>query len=321
MSTTMTMTMASPQKNNLIPEPIAMSTTTATPPHTPSCCPKCGFDIPIPIPTTTTADDDDNNNHSADDSHGDQTAALEAANHKIADLETQIRLLNQKAAAAVDRWADYEDELSRLRRAAKQQAQPLPQQAPPAHQGAHTPPQRSSFLPAGAATRLSALLSPRGRTPPPPPPPQQHAQQTTGPSPPPTPGTGDLLSALAREQALRRQAEGRLSQTSREVEELSASLFEQANEMVATERRARAALEERVAMLERRDAEKRGRLERLESAVGRIERVRALLGDTAGLGTQGGRDGGGGKEEKSDALARGEANGTGDRDDGDVFRD
>jgi hypothetical protein len=48
--------------------------------------------------------------------------------------------------------------------------------------------------------------------------------------------------------------------------------------MVATERKARAKLEERVAILERRDVEKRKRLERLESAMGRIERVRGLLG-------------------------------------------
>ena len=72
----------------------------------------------------------------------------------------------------------------------------------------------------------------------------------------------DLLSALSREQALRAEAEGRLSETSREVEELSASLFEQANEMVATERRARARLEQRVGELERREADKRRRLER-----------------------------------------------------------
>lgn len=47
--------------------------------------------------------------------------------------------------------------------------------------------------------------------------------------------------------------------------------------MVATERKARAKLEERVAVLERRDKEKRGRLETLEGRLGRIERVRALL--------------------------------------------
>jgi len=61
---------------------------------------------------------------------------------------------------------------------------------------------------------------------------------------------------------------------------LSVSLFEQANEMVATERRARAKLEERVGMLEKRDIDKRRRLERLETAMERIDRVRSLLVQT-----------------------------------------
>lgn len=62
-----------------------------------------------------------------------------------------------------------------------------------------------------------------------------------------------------------------------EIEDLSVQLFQQANEMVATERKARAKLEERVEVLERRDGEKRKRLERLETAIKRIERVRGLL--------------------------------------------
>lgn len=66
---------------------------------------------------------------------------------------------------------------------------------------------------------------------------------------------------------------------SNELEELSAQLFQQANEMVAAERKARARLEERVEVLEGREREKRKRLERLEKAVGRIERVRGLLMD------------------------------------------
>lgn len=85
------------------------------------------------------------------------------------------------------------------------------------------------------------------------------------------------MAALNREQSLREAAEGKLNAASGELEELSAQLFMQANEMVATERKARAKLEERVAILERRDAEKRKRLERLESAVARIERVKGLL--------------------------------------------
>lgn len=95
--------------------------------------------------------------------------------------------------------------------------------------------------------------------------------------PPPTPSETDLTAALARERALREAAEGKLNDASSELEDLSVQLFERANEMVATERKARAKLEERVAILERRDADKRKRLERLEGAIARIERVRGLL--------------------------------------------
>jgi hypothetical protein len=65
---------------------------------------------------------------------------------------------------------------------------------------------------------------------------------------------------------------------SAEMEELSGTLFQQANEMVATERRARAKLEERVKELEGREKERGKRLERLEGAVARIERVKNSLG-------------------------------------------
>lgn len=110
--------------------------------------------------------------------------------------------------------------------------------------------------------------------------------QTPQPQPEPAvdngPSTKELLDALTREQKLRRQAEGRLQDTSREVEELSVSLFEQANEMVAEERRARARLEARVAILEQRDTDKKRRLERLEQAMDRIERLRAMLGGVDG---------------------------------------
>lgn len=78
---------------------------------------------------------------------------------------------------------------------------------------------------------------------------------------------------LTREQSLRQAAESRVSKANEELEELSAQLFTEANEMVATERKARAKLEERVAVLERRDQEKRTRLEVLESRLGRIEKV------------------------------------------------
>jgi DNA repair exonuclease SbcCD ATPase subunit len=82
---------------------------------------------------------------------------------------------------------------------------------------------------------------------------------------------------LQAETKARLAAESSLSQANSELEELTAQLFGQANEMVANERKARAKLEERIEVLEKRDGEKRGRLERLEKAVGRIERVRGIL--------------------------------------------
>ncbi|KAL7773234.1 hypothetical protein CFE70_003198 [Pyrenophora teres f. teres 0-1] len=88
-----------------------------------------------------------------------------------------------------------------------------------------------------------------------------------------------LLNELERERALRAKAEARVQTVDSEIEELSVQLFSQANEMVAEERRARAKLEERVETLERRDREKMGRLDRLEKAVTRVERVKALLSD------------------------------------------
>jgi DNA repair exonuclease SbcCD ATPase subunit len=106
---------------------------------------------------------------------------------------------------------------------------------------------------------------------PPPPPPKEAS------SAPPIDYT--LLNELERERALRAKAEARVQTVDSEIEELSVQLFSQANEMVAEERRARAKLEERVETLERRDREKMGRLDRLEKAVSRVERVKALLGD------------------------------------------
>jgi Skp family chaperone for outer membrane proteins len=86
-----------------------------------------------------------------------------------------------------------------------------------------------------------------------------------------------LRQEIQNEKRLRQAAETSLNNAHKELEELTAQLFSQANEMVAAERRARAKLEERVAVLEKRDLEKRRRLERLEKAVDRIDRVKGLV--------------------------------------------
>ncbi|KAL2760626.1 hypothetical protein ACRALDRAFT_1066884 [Sodiomyces alcalophilus JCM 7366] len=297
MSTTVTMTtVAAPA----LPAPsLSLSTDLPNPASSSPCCPGCG----LAIPPTNPAFQTDGERGGAKDEEA--AASLLEAQARIADLEAQVRLLNQKASAAIDRWADYEDELARLRqelesrRGEGQQdssnlTRPSP---PPKEQDPSASPTRYSYLPssaAGVTNRLSALLTrkstanlvPNNNDNPSSPSSDAAAPDLLSPESSsaaiaashPLNAHADLLSALHREQSLRVAAENRLTASSREVEELSASLFEQANEMVATERRARAKLEERVELLERRDAEKRRRLDKLEGAVGRIERVRALLG-------------------------------------------
>jgi len=164
----------------------------------------------------------------------------------------------------VDKLADYEDELRQLRAVQAPLDASHTEEAILLEDGSQTfnNAARASFLP--IQNRLSAYLNSRKPTP-------------TLQNPATTPSTSDLVAALTREQSLRQAAEGKLNQASGELEELSAQLFQQANEMVAAERKARAKLEERIEVLERRDVEKRKRLERLEVAVKRIERVRGLL--------------------------------------------
>lgn len=160
----------------------------------------------------------------------------------------------------MDKWADYEDEIHRLRQQQLRNNEP----ASPREDDSDQSPSRFSYLP--VQNRLSSFLTARKST-----------QNLQPPPTPTTPSAIELEAALTREQALRKAAEGKLNEASGELEDLTAQLFEQANEMVATERKARAKLEERVEVLERRDGEKRKRLERLEGAVARIERVRGML--------------------------------------------
>ncbi|KAG6207657.1 hypothetical protein E4U50_003631 [Claviceps purpurea] len=262
----------------------SMSETTvlamATAVQTSYCCPTCGS-VNIP-PTNTTATITTSDPPIAQEDAPSADLLLRQAQSRIAQLEAQVTELNAKAASTVSRWADYEAELQKLRSTAPlpqppQQQQQQQRPSTPRHQ-TDPPTTTQQFSPPSilqqGTSRISSLLYPRKST-------LNLRRVDMPPAPPPTsPGgasTEDLMEALSREQTLRREAEGRLSATSKEVEELSVSLFEQANEMVADERRARARLEERVGELERRDKEKKKRLERLEGAMGRIEKARHLL--------------------------------------------
>ncbi|TLS27093.1 hypothetical protein PpBr36_05546 [Pyricularia pennisetigena] len=246
---------------------------------TTSSCPRCGFDN---SPTSSAATSPTASTRGED---GDPTS-LADAQRQIEELRLQVRTLNEKAAVAVEKWAGYEDELARLRRQLKNSSATASSNQP-----------QAAAATAGATHGIGSFWS--GRTSSLSPPPPAAARDRSSASSSKMDKTtddllmvlskeqqlrvtgdqtlDDLLVALTREQQLRAAAEARELDASREVEELSASLFEEANQMVATERRARAKLEERVDVLEKRDAEKKRRLERLELAVGRIQRVKKLL--------------------------------------------
>ena len=231
----------------------------------------------------------------------------EDAQTRIAELETQVKILTDKATAAgksksaleeelrqqrletdeamtlltykmyddvVDKLADYEDDFRKLKGS---QQPPDPRRNSAASSESQPEPRPSSATNTRnpLQSRLSYLL-PSSRRSMSQPPSSAPATSKSPPSPVPS-ESADLLTLLTREQSLRQAAETRVNQTNNEIEELSAQLFTEANEMVAAERKARAKLEQRVLVLERRDGEKRARLEVLEKRLGRIERVRGLL--------------------------------------------
>ncbi|KAF2156419.1 hypothetical protein K461DRAFT_265807 [Myriangium duriaei CBS 260.36] len=188
---------------------------------------------------------------------------------KIDELENQVQVLTQQSVDALNRLAGYEEEIRQLR---KQRAVAAPSTAPAANPapGPGDPQHNHNSSVDSAASAgygLSRFASFRmGRNP----------STTTASNP--SVDLGDLQSQLAKEQAARVEAEKKAEKLNSELEDLSVNLFEQANQMVATERRARSKLEERIAQLEKRDKDKTRRLDKIEGALNRLERVRALIG-------------------------------------------
>lgn len=199
-----------------------------------------------------------------------------------ADLENRVQVLTQQSMESANTLASFEAEIHQLRHqlsAATTQAATAAQ-APPTRDGSSAAqPQQKTQQPHTHSVSVDEVST---RTPP------TLARfasfrmggrkPSTTPSSNPSVDLGDLQGQLARETAARVEAEKKCEQANGELEDLSAQLFEQANEMVATERRARAKLEERVQVLEQRDKDKSRRLERIESGLRRLERVKALLG-------------------------------------------
>ncbi|RPA82882.1 hypothetical protein BJ508DRAFT_305182 [Ascobolus immersus RN42] len=194
----------------------------------PHHCPNCG--IPVPL-----------------------TASEEDSRRRILELEAQVKILTERAFESADKLTTYEHEVHTLKRAA---AHSRTSSQTPSHQHTRTPshplalalpptPAQSttgrpstpsgpshSHRPSTPTSRITSFLSMRPRAP---------------PSPPPD------VSLLEKERSARLAAEEKLQQVTAELEDLSASLFQSANEMVAEERRMRARVEEKCKMLEERE--------------------------------------------------------------------
>ncbi|KAK8219904.1 hypothetical protein M8818_000319 [Zalaria obscura] len=181
---------------------------------------------------------------------------------RVSELEHENRVLQTQAIAAgmsmcsslgyinagqaymiaADRLAEYEAQIGRLQ-ASRQRIQHSNKSSQESNGSDRSdiPPDSGTEPPRPTLSRFGSLLQSR-RSP-------SNALQTSQ-------SQGDLQNALAREVALRQEAEKKVKEVNGELEDLSQNLFEQANEMVASERRAKAKLEERVAILEQRDKEK-----------------------------------------------------------------
>ncbi|KAJ5239273.1 hypothetical protein N7468_003892 [Penicillium chermesinum] len=207
------------------------------------------------------------------------------AQRRIQELEGQVQELTERATDAGNYDTPRSSSSLPPSRSQESDRAVSPTQAP----GSLSPEQRQQQQQHTYQSRLSHLTSYL---------PYRRGSAATGSQAPTTPTTvpinplaqqaspasasifsdnAELQDALTREQDLRRAAESQLAQSNTELEELTVQLFSQANEMVAQERKARAKLEERVAVLERRDIEKRSRLERLEKSMARVERLKALV--------------------------------------------
>lgn len=177
----------------------------------------------------------------------------------------------------MDKCADYEDQLRNIRAT---QPGSLPRSntsdslglAPNRPSTEEARPSTANSQSAKSSSRFSFLPGRRGS-------PAQSQPSAATPLPPDI----DLIAALEAERKRREKAEEKVGKMDMEIEELSVTLFSQANEMVAAERKARAKLEARVEQLEKKDKDKMARLERLEKAVTRIDRVKAMLATPAPL--------------------------------------
>ncbi|KEQ88265.1 hypothetical protein M438DRAFT_80420 [Aureobasidium pullulans EXF-150] len=195
---------------------------------------------------------------------------------RVASLEQQVAHLTQKGVEAADQLANYEEEIRNLKTQANPRVDSPLGIVAPTQQPAQSL-SRNSSITSGKFSFLTRTSSLTTASKPLPKTPAASKSSPMAPSPSSAALT-DLQQALAKETKARVAAEKKYHELEQELEDLSATLFEQANEMVAKERKEKARLEERIKVLEERDMLSRKRLEMVEGALGRIERVRKLLG-------------------------------------------
>ncbi|KAI4138737.1 MAG: hypothetical protein LQ341_004525 [Variospora aurantia] len=225
----------------------------------------------------------------------------ERTQSRVLELETQVRILTDKATAAVDKLADYEDQLHQLKASSSHPR--LSSDETPTIPNGHSPdlrpPSATSTHRSTFQTRLSNLLPSNRRSvsqPPSSAPPTKlnHSQSIHRPPAPPSHESGhhhtssnpsfpsgdphDLHSALQEERTLRLALEARLSESTTELEELSTQLFSEANELVAHERRSLHALQQRYNTLqsqakewEKKAADREKEEERLKERLSLLE--------------------------------------------------
>ncbi|KAK5122049.1 hypothetical protein LTR85_004295 [Meristemomyces frigidus] len=212
---------------------------------------------------------------------------------RVKHLEAEVKDLAERANNASQRFADYENEIRVLQAQLRQQQRRNNAAIASGEPGDGA--QAAAQVDRPGISRFGSFMHSR----------KASALQPSGTAS--STREKELEAALVREQTSRIAAERKVKEVNAEIEELSASLFQQANEMVAAERRDNAMLREkleaserrtlefsaasnetsmlqensmlrdRVKTLQQRDSDRRRRLERLEAAHKRIERVRTML--------------------------------------------
>lgn len=201
---------------------------------------------------------------------------------RIKELEEENHILAQKATDASQHYANYENQIRVLQTQLQQQRHEAANAARLAAEQEQPAPQPDRM----GLSRLGSFMRKPSLAP------------TSTPSHDSSAREQELEASLAKEQKARIEAEKKVKVVNAEIEELSATLFQQANDMVAAERKDNAALKDKIKELEKaggnvrkendrlkqklqsfeqREVERKRRLDRLEAAQKRIDRVRTML--------------------------------------------